>query len=54
MRDRIGAKYYLHLLCKGTKIAIPEFSYSKLHDTNYSRLSETSRSVIDSDMTMSL
>lgn len=53
MRDRaIVAKHYQNSLSKkckekeSTKIAIAAIPCSRLHDANYSRLSETSRSMM--------
>lgn len=55
MRDGgIVTEYYQHLLCKGTKIIIVAFYCFKLHDASYSRVNEASRSMVRSDMSVSL
>lgn len=56
MRDRGNVvKHYENLLCKWYKDCCSSISLcSRLHDTNYSRLNMTSKSMILSDMSVSL
>ena len=55
MRDRGNVVSIMKIYCvNGTKIAVAAFPCSRLHDTNYSRLNMTSKSMILSDMSVSL